>query len=63
VHPGFGLWGMLMTFLLGIALAIIYLAGKRSLTGPILCHGLINVVIEPWLLLYTIEFYARMFAS
>lgn len=62
VHPGFGLWGMLMTFLLGIALALIYLAGKRSLTGPILCHGLINVVIEPWLLLYMIELYARMFA-
>ncbi len=39
------------TLALGLALGGIYLIGKRSLTPVILCHALIDMVIEPWLLL------------
>jgi membrane protease YdiL (CAAX protease family) len=40
-----------VTLLLGIALAIIYLIGKRSLTPVIIGHALIDLIVEPWLLL------------
>ena len=40
-----------LTFLLGIALAMTYVIGKRSLTPVIISHALIDVIIEPWLLL------------
>ncbi len=39
------------TFLLGVALAITYVIGKRSLTPVIISHALIDAIIEPWLLL------------
>jgi membrane protease YdiL (CAAX protease family) len=39
------------TFVLGMALAITYLVGQRSLTPVILSHTVIDLVIEPWLLL------------
>ena len=39
------------TFVLGTALAITYLVGKRSLTPVIISHTLVDLVIEPWLLL------------
>jgi CAAX protease family protein len=39
------------TFLLGVALAITYVIGKRSLTPVIISHALIDLIIEPWLLL------------
>ncbi|HEU0028289.1 MAG TPA: CPBP family intramembrane glutamic endopeptidase [Ktedonobacterales bacterium] len=39
------------TFLLGAALAITYLVSRRSLTPVIVSHTLIDIVIEPWLLL------------
>jgi len=42
-------WGF--TFVLGVALAITYAIGKRSLTPVIISHALIVVLIEPWLLL------------
>jgi uncharacterized protein len=63
VHIGYAPWAIAMTLLLGVVLAWLYLLGRRSLAAPIVCHGLINVIIEPWLLLYTIELYARIFAS
>ena len=40
-----------LTFVLGVALAITYAFGKRSLTPVIISHTLIDVIIEPWLLL------------
>ncbi len=40
-----------LTFLLGVALAITYAIGKRSLTPVIISHALIDIFIEPWLLL------------
>lgn len=42
------------TAILGLMLAITYLAGRRSLTPVIAAHGVIDVLIEPWLLLYAV---------
>lgn len=63
IHLGFGLTGMLCTFLLGAALGGLYLLGRRSLFGPALCHVAINAVLEPWLLLWLLRFYSEKFAS
>jgi membrane protease YdiL (CAAX protease family) len=63
IHIGFSAWGMALTFLLGMVLALLYHQGRRSLTAPIVSHALINAIIEPWLLLFTLTFYARMFAQ
>jgi hypothetical protein len=40
-----------LTFVLGVALATTYVIGKRSLTPVIISHALIDILIEPWLLL------------
>lgn len=37
--------------MLGAALAVTYLAGKRSLTLVIIAHALVDLIVEPWLLL------------
>jgi len=62
LHIGFGLMGILCTFIVGIALGGLYLMGKRNLLGPILCHCTINAVLEPWLLLWLLTFYSEKFA-
>jgi membrane protease YdiL (CAAX protease family) len=62
LHLGFGLVGILCTFALGVVLGLLYLLGRRSLTGPVLCHALVNALIEPWLLLWLLKFYAEEFA-
>jgi len=46
---------ILSTSILGIFLAILYLAGERNLGPCIFAHVLINVVIEPWLMLSAIS--------
>jgi membrane protease YdiL (CAAX protease family) len=46
---------ILSTSILGIFLAIIYLAGGRNLGPCIFAHGLINIVIEPWLMLSAVS--------
>ncbi|MFC3335787.1 CPBP family intramembrane glutamic endopeptidase [Flavobacterium palustre] len=43
------------TFLLGTLLAIVYLIGNRNVGPCIISHALINVIIEPWLLLAAIS--------
>jgi uncharacterized protein len=46
---------IISTSILGIFLAIVYLAGGRNL-GPCICaHVLINLVIEPWLMLSAVS--------
>lgn len=40
-----------MTFALGVGLAAAYLLGGRSLTPAIIGHALVDLIIEPWLLL------------
>ena len=35
-------------------MAGVYLAGGRSLTPAIVSHGIIDLLVEPWLLLYAL---------
>jgi hypothetical protein len=42
---------IISTSILGVFLAIIYLAGGRNIGPSIFAHVLINIVIEPWLML------------
>jgi len=49
--------------LMGMLLAFTYLWSGRSLIAPIAGHCLINVIIEPWLLLYVITYYAKMVST
>lgn len=46
---------IISTSILGIFLAIIYLAGGRNLGPCIFSHVLINMVIEPWLMLSAVS--------
>src|SRR4030066_1004983 len=46
---------IISTSILGIFLAIIYLAGGRNLGLCIFAHVLINIVIEPWLMLSAVS--------
>jgi hypothetical protein len=46
---------IISTSILGTFLAIIYLAGGRNLGPCIFAHVLINVVIEPWLMLSAVS--------
>ena len=46
---------ILSTSILGIFLAILYLAGGRNLGPCIFAHVMINVVVEPWLMLSAIS--------
>ncbi len=63
IHAGFNISGIIVTFVMGLILATLFVVGKRSLTPVAISHGLINAVIEPWLLLFIITYYAEMFAS
>jgi hypothetical protein len=46
---------IMSTSILGVFLAIIYLAGGRNLGPCIFAHVMINVVIEPWLMLSAVS--------
>ena len=48
---GPALGSMIATLLLGAMLAVAYLAARRSLMPVIVAHAVIDMVIEPWLLL------------
>jgi len=43
------------TSILGVFLAIIYLAGGRNLGPCIFAHVMINVIVEPWLMLSAVS--------
>lgn len=45
---------MAATTVLGLMLAITYVASGRSLTPAIIAHATIDIVVEPWLLLYAV---------
>lgn len=45
---------MTATAILGLMMAATYLASNRSLMPAIFAHGLIDVMVEPWLLLYAV---------
>jgi hypothetical protein len=51
----FAIPAILSTSVLGIFLAIIYLLGGRNLGPCIFAHVLINIVIEPWLMLSAVS--------
>jgi membrane protease YdiL (CAAX protease family) len=51
----FALPAILSTAVLGAFLAGIYLLGGRNLGPCIFAHVLINIVIEPWLLLSSVS--------
>lgn len=42
------------TAILGAMMAVVYLVSRRSLGPAIFAHGAIDVLIEPWLLLYAV---------
>jgi uncharacterized protein len=51
----FTLPAILSTSVLGILLAILYLVGGRNLGPCIFAHVLINIAIEPWLMLSSVS--------
>jgi hypothetical protein len=51
----FSLPAIIATSVLGVLLAIIYLAGGRNLGPCIFAHVMINIVIEPWLMLSAVS--------
>ena len=51
----FTLPAILSTSVLGILLAIIYLVGGRNLGPCIYAHVIINIIIEPWLMLSSVS--------
>ncbi len=54
VNMGQMIGAMAATSILGLMMAATYLASGRSLTSAILAHGAIDLLIEPWLLLYAV---------
>ena len=60
IHVGFDIVGILLTFIMGMVMATAYAIGKRSLTPSLISHALINIIIEPWLLLFIITMYSRL---
>lgn len=51
----FSLYGAASTVVAGMALAAIYLLGDRNLGPCIAAHMLINLVVEPWLVLAAVS--------
>tara|TARA_R110002072_G_scaffold38314_8_gene110941 strand:+ start:836 stop:1477 length:642 start_codon:yes stop_codon:yes gene_type:complete len=51
----FSLYGAASTVVAGAALAVIYLLGGRNLGPCIAAHVLINLVVEPWLVLAAVS--------
>ena len=60
IHMGFNKTGMLLTFAMGMILAFVYVVGRRSLIPSIIGHSLINVLVEPWLLMFIITMYEKL---
>jgi len=46
---------VLATTILGAALAILYLLTERNILAPMIAHILINLLIEPWLILAAVS--------
>jgi len=51
----FAIPAILSTSVLGTLLAIIYLVGERNLGPCIFAHAIINLTIEPWLMLSSVS--------
>ncbi len=46
---------LLVTTIFGMFLGGVYLLGRRSLLPPVLAHGLINLLVEPWVIMASIS--------
>ncbi len=55
IHGFSSFIGLIFPFVLGLALAGVYLLSRRSLISVIVSHGLINILIEPWLMLWFVS--------
>lgn len=42
------------TIILGLMMAVTYVVSARSLMPAVVAHGIIDVLVEPWLLLYAV---------
>ena len=60
IHLGFNITGIIITFIMGMVLSVIYIVGRRSLTPSLISHMLINIFIEPWLLMFIISMYSKI---
>ncbi|AGK96825.1 CPBP family intramembrane glutamic endopeptidase [Clostridium pasteurianum] len=60
IHIGFNITGVIITFIMGMVLSVIYIVGRRSLTPSLISHMLINILIEPWLLMFIINMYSKI---
>ncbi len=60
IHAGFSFIGILFAFVLGIAMATAYVIGKHSLAPSVIGHTVVNILVEPWLLLFIVTMYARL---
>ncbi len=54
-EKSFSLGAAISTFVAGIGFAVLYLLGGRNLGPCIMAHFLINLVIEPWLVLAAVS--------
>jgi len=54
VDMGQMIGAMTATAILGLMMAVTYLASARSLMPAIVAHGIIDVLVEPWLLFYAL---------
>jgi len=55
VHFNYSVYGVVSTFVLGLVFALIYHFGKRSLAPVIAGHALIDLIIEPALILWVLS--------
>jgi len=46
---------MISTAILGVMLAGVYVIGRRSLVPVVVAHGVIDAIIEPWLILFALS--------
>ncbi len=60
IHAGFSFIGILFAYVLGIAMATAYVIGKHSLASSVIGHTVVNILVEPWLLLFIVTMYARL---
>jgi len=54
-NPGAAIGSAISTGVLGLVLAGIYVAGRRSLMPVVAAHTAIDMIIEPWLVLFALS--------
>ena len=54
-NPGAAIGAIISTSILGALLAIVYVLSSRSLMPVMFAHALIDLIIEPWLMLFALS--------